>query len=148
MRIVTGTSHTDHNLSAGHLAFLESHFKDKKEFFKATVTLPEYLTAVECGLYGPDMGDAPIAEENVTYGVRGNRSCATRFIKNGKARYTRKVTVIAGPAKIGDEEYACVLYTAYGGPEAPREPGDLGLRSMEEITESREFWSKHALVRG
>lgn len=148
MRIVTGTSHTDHNLSAAHLSFLETHFKGRNKFFIETVEIPQTMQAVQCGLYGPDMGDGPIAEEHVTYGIRGNRTCATRFIKNGEMRFTRKITVVAGPAKIGDEEYACVLYTAYGGPEAPREPGDPGLNSMEDIKKSRDYWSKHALVKG
>jgi hypothetical protein len=39
----------------------------------------------------------------------------------------------------------CVLFTAYGGPAAPREPGDSSIASWEELTQSRRFWAQHAL---
>ena len=43
------------------------------------------------------------------------------------------------------DEHACILYTSYGGPKAPREPGDLTIESWEAIVEAREFWAQHAL---
>lgn len=79
-----------------------------------------------------------------------------------EAPKSRLVTVIAGPhtacpaggactgATCADYdshvEHACVLYTAYGGPQAPREPGDPSIKSWEELVASREFWSQHALL--
>lgn len=37
-----------------------------------------------------------------------------------------------------------ILYTAFGGPLAPREPGDPDLPA-EERAESEAFWAEHAL---
>lgn len=58
------------------------------------------------------------------------------------SRQTRLLTVIAGPHE-GD---GCVLYTAHGGPAAPREPWDPSLNDdAAALEESRAFWSVHAL---
>lgn len=38
------------------------------------------------------------------------------------------------------------IFTAYGGPCAPREPGDATLSSDEEKKESADFWAQHALA--
>lgn len=75
----------------------------------------------------------------------------------------RMVTVIAGPHKLtcgcqvsgrrdcqDCEGYGTVnetvLNTAYGGPCAPRSPGDADIKSWDELLESRKFWSEHALI--
>ena len=39
-------------------------------------------------------------------------------------------------------KYACVLYTMYGGPVAPQEPGDPNCKNLGD---SEAFWSQHAL---
>jgi hypothetical protein len=44
----------------------------------------------------------------------------------------------------GKIKHACILYTAFGGPLTPKEPGDATL-SGEERQESFKFWSQHAL---
>jgi hypothetical protein len=54
----------------------------------------------------------------------------------------RTVTVIGGP----DDKGSVILYTAFGGPSALREPWDPGL-TEEERYESQRFWSEHALSR-
>jgi len=51
------------------------------------------------------------------------------------------VTIIAGP----HEGHSCILYTAYGGPAAPREAADPYIESEEEREASRAFWAVHAL---
>lgn len=102
--------------------------------------MPDALEPLECGLHGPIMGDEPISETEVTYAVRGKRCTASRFIDRPK-RPTRQVTVIAGE----HDGRQCVLFTAFGGPSAPREPGDSTLKSWEEVCESRKFWAEHAL---
>lgn len=90
---------------------------------------------------------------HVSYGKRGDRPYESRLI-DLPARPTRKVTVIAGPhdEKCPDCEnglrvmkhtggesvgpcatcnssgrlhHACIVYTAFGGPVTPQEPGDL-----------------------
>lgn len=135
-------SHLDHNLSSEHFEWLLKEFADKTAFFIATVTLPDHLGSVPCGLYGPVMGDDPIPEALVRYGVRGaNRKCATRLV-DLPLRMTRQLTVVGGPL---DDENPCILYTSYGGPAAPREPGDLTITTWEQVVESRAFWADHAL---
>lgn len=137
---LAAASHLDHNLTPEHVAWLLAQFADKDAFFIATVELPENLAPLECGLYGPTVGDEPVAEADVTYAIRGARKCASRMTAR-PVRPTRLVTVIAGP----HEDKPCVLYTAYGGPAAPREPGDLTIPSWEEIQKARAFWAEHAL---
>jgi hypothetical protein len=134
-------SHLDHGVSAAHLSWILQQYALRESFFIETVNLPSHLSSLSSALVGPIMGDAPVPESDVFYTVRGARKCASRMIKR-KPRETRQITVIAGPH--GDNP--CVLFTAYGGPSAPREPGDLSLSSFEEIVASREFWRDHALA--
>lgn len=133
-------SHLDHNLSQEHIAWLLALFADRDGFFIETVVIPDELGSLECGLYGPVMGDEPVAEADVTYAVRGKRRCASRLVGR-PMRPTRFVTVVAGPF----EDKPCVLFTAYGGPSAPREPGDTTIDTWGGVKDSREFWSEHAL---
>jgi hypothetical protein len=44
----------------------------------------------------------------------------------------------------GKRKHACIVYTMYGGPLAPQEPGDPGCRDVDA---SKAFWSEHALTR-
>lgn len=148
MLIVTSESHLDHNLTTAQLAWVLKECVNEEGFFIKTFTLPASLGTVECGLYGPIMGDAPVAEEDVHYTVRGNRHpIQSRMVKLG-ARKVSALTVIGGPnhgcftCGMGD----CILYTTYGGPVAPREPGDAGLKTDAERAEAAAFWAVHALA--
>lgn len=134
-------SHLDHGLKQEQIDWLLDRFKDKNEFFIETVTLPEELGNVPCGLYGPAMGDTPIHASEVDYKIRGDRTYPSRIIE-APLRLVRNVTVIAGP----HEDEPCIIYTAFGGPLAPKEPGDPRLEDHERA-ESEKFWSEHALVR-
>ena len=43
-----------------------------------------------------------------------------------------------------------VMYTCYGGPSAPREPGDMYFQlpgKEEELAASKKFWAVHALAK-
>ena len=51
------------------------------------------------------------------------------------------MTVIGGP----DANGLTILYTAYGGPAAPREPWDPG--STSSAREAQRFWSEHGRLR-
>ena len=53
------------------------------------------------------------------------------------------MTVVAGP----HDGHPCVLYTAYGGPIAPREPWDPALTDTLgiDLAASLTFWREHAL---
>ena len=141
MLVISKDSHLDHGVTPAHVEWLNYYFSHKDSFFIATVELPAHLEDLTSGLYGPMEGDLPVEEEEVHYAIRGQRKCATRTVKRPKRR-TRFVTVVAGP----HEDRPCVLYTAYGGHEAPREPGDLTLKTWEEVLESRSFWKVHALA--
>jgi hypothetical protein len=136
-------SHLDHALTPAHLEWLLWRFRDRQEFFLETIELPPELPSLECGLHGPLVGDPPVPETEVTYLVRGQRSGPSRLCAR-PPRPTRLLTVIAGP----DGEEPCVLYTAFGGPAAPREGFDVSLQSDEVQQASRAFWEEHALSGG
>lgn len=136
-------SHTDHNMTAAQRDWALDHLKDRTGFFIATLELPPELGTVPCGLYGPLMGDAPVDEADVYYAVRGSRPAASRMTKLPE-RPCRQITVIAGPH--GSDP--CCLYTMFGGPSAPREPFDAGLKTESDKEESRSFWAQHALSAG
>lgn len=124
-------SHLDHALTEAQTAHLLATFADRTAFFIATIELPLELGTVPCGLHGPIMGDPPLAELEVTHAVRGDRAWKSRLVDRA-ARQVRTVTVIAGP-HAGEP---CVLYTAFGGPLAPQEPGDVR-RQLEELERKR-----------
>ena len=138
--IITKDSHLDHGLTAAHIALITDRFASKEApFFIETVTIPVELPALLCDLYGPLMGDASVAETDVTYAVRGSRPGASRLVVRPK-RSTLKLTIVGGM-----HEGQCILFTAYGGPVAPREPFDPSL-SPEEKVASEAFWAEHALA--
>ena len=138
--IITSVSHLDHNLTVAHVKYILELFKDKNEFFMVTLELPSHLTSLVSNLVGPAAGDAEVTENEVFYMTRGGRPGKSRMI-NRPGRATRHISVIAGP----HNGNACVLYTAFGGPIAPREPWDSSMNE-EEVKNSRDFWSRHALA--
>lgn len=138
--ILPKKSHLDHGLTPQQIGWIVVHFADRTGFFRETVELPADLGTVPSGIYGPIVGDRPVSEKEVFYATRGTRTLKSRLTKR-PPRDTRFVTVIAGP--VGDEP--CALYTAYGGPLAPREPGDPSMNSDAERRESALFWRDHAL---
>jgi hypothetical protein len=127
-------SHLDHGLTKAQVEFILGIDAPAGQVTVQTVELPEDLGTVPCGLHGPVMGDEPVLEADVTYEVRGQRKGASRLVER-PIRSTRIVTVISGP----HEGEPCVLYTAFGGPQAPREPFE------DDSEESQIFWSQHAL---
>lgn len=132
-------SHVDHGLTEAQLCYLLDRFTDRTGFFIETITLPTEQGTVPCGLYGPLMGDSVIGEDEVTYAARGVRTWTSRLV-DLPPRQQHEVTVIAGP----HDGHACVLYTAFGGPAAPQEPGDAGCK---DPVESATFWRDHALAK-
>jgi hypothetical protein len=141
-------SHVDHGLSKAQLDWLLEKFASRDAFFIETVVLPSELGTVPCGLYGPEMGDNAIEESSVVYGRRGNREYKSRLLNItplGSPYGTRAVnivTVIAGP----HDDLPCVLFTAFGGPLAPKEPNDPTLKD-DEREKSVAFWLTHALAK-
>ncbi|HUT16609.1 MAG TPA: hypothetical protein VMY98_10230 [Anaerolineae bacterium] len=135
-------SHVDHGLSGQQLGWILGLMSGPVPggLFIKTVELPAELGTAPCALYGPDMGDGPVPEAAVHYAKRGDRAYDSRLIRL-PARQTRLVTVVAGP----HEEHDCILYTAYAGPAALREPGDATIPS-HELGASRTYWKLHALA--
>lgn len=132
-------SHIDHGLTKAQVAWLLARHADKVAFFIETVRLPADLGTAPCGIHGPVMGNEPVPESEVHYAVRGGRPNESRMC-NRPVQQTSFVTVIAGP----HDDQPCILFTAYGGPCAPREPGDPNLPE-EEREASVAFWAEHAL---
>ncbi len=134
--------HADHGIDAATLLWALSHLTTDG-FFNRTLTLPESHIGVSCGLYGPSVGDAPIADD-ATYMVvrnpeRGGVNPPARMTSQ-PLRPTRLLTFIG--SKEGDN---VTIYTSYGGPAAPRLPGDSTLTTEEEKAEAVAFWATHAL---
>lgn len=130
-------SHLDHLLTPAQVEFLLERFKDRDGSFAETIEFPPELGTVPCSLHGPIMGDDPIPDEEVFRIPRGVRTWSSRLTSR-RPRPVRQVTVIAGP----HDGHACVLYTAFGGPLAPQEPGDP---TCKDVAASSEFWAAHAL---
>lgn len=161
-------SHVDHGLTEDQLRYLLDRFADRDSFFAETITLPKDLGTVPCGLYGPTVGDPAIREDEITHAPRGTRAWNSRLV-DLPPRQQHEVTVIAGPHEEpcwhcdgsggigswkdripcatcdhGKIRHPCVLYTAFGGPIAPQEPGDPGCKDVDESTK---FWRDHALAK-
>lgn len=135
-------SHLDHSLSFAHLQLLLEKFGEEEGFAIRQLELPAGME-LPSGIYGPIVGDSPVTDDSVTTMVRGNRPNPSRMVKK-PTRPSKTATVIYGP----DAKGQTVLYTCYGGPAAPREPGDASLKTPEEIQESKDFWAVHALAIG
>ena len=110
--------------------------------FVKTITLPDGAPDVDCALYGPIMGDPPVEDEIVTLMSRNGREVKSRMVDAPK-RPSRLVTVI-GMAK---PDGTVLVFTAYGGPAAPREPSDASIETDELRAEAAAFWKDHALAR-
>ncbi len=140
--IIHPDSHLDHGLAPEIVEYIRQRFADREAPFTETFDLPGSLPDATCALYGPLVGDEPVGNGEVVMLQRGERPGLSRMVPY-PARATRKVTVIAGP-HAGEP---CVLYTAFGGPAAPREPWDPTLTEAGRA-ESVAFWAQHALAVG
>lgn len=137
---VVADSHLDHNLPTSVIEHILAKYGDRTGFFIDSFELPAELGEVECNLHGPVVAEPAVLENEAIYMRRGDRRWVSRMCARKPVK-TRWVTVIAGPG--GDE--SCVLYTAYGGPKAPREPGDPDLKDATEFRKAQDFWAVHAL---
>jgi hypothetical protein len=146
LNIISG-SHLDHALTMQHLRFILATFGNRDGFFAETVAMPPELPPLPCGLRGPAVGGDPVPDAHVQMVCRPGRTYPSRVIlpafmpEHIWNLESRVLTVIAGP--VGD--LPCVLFTAYGGPLAPREPGDPSLPE-DQREASIEFWKTHALA--
>lgn len=135
-------SHVDHGLSEDQLAWALGRVRELASpsgVTVSTVCLPAELGTVPCGLYGPAMGDEPVRDGH--YQRRGDRPGESHVVV-APSRPTQRVTVIVGPHEGVD---GLVLYTAFGGPAAPREPWDPSLDDAGRAA-SEAYWRDHALA--
>jgi len=137
---IVEASHCDHGLTEAHKAFLLEKYSEANGFFIETFELADSLGELDCALYGPIMGDAEV--EGGFYEKRKGRDNVSRLVSR-PLRPTRQITVIAGP----HEKDSCVLFTAFGGPLAPKEVDDPTLND-EDRAASVKFWDAHALATG
>lgn len=79
------------------------------------------------------------AEDEIVYAKRKNRDTYTRFTTSQRPRDCATVTICL--ERLNDAEYN--LASAWIGYIGPSFPGDIN-----ETPDSREYWSKHALVWG
>jgi len=132
-------SHLDHGVSKEQMDYVLKQLGDTNGLTIRTISLPGSLGTVPLALYGPAVGDKPVPESEVHYGHRGGNRGVSRLV-DWPMRKTGKVTVVVGP--YGDKP--AVLYTIYGGPNAPQELSDPNL-SESKRGEAEEFWKAHAL---
>lgn len=161
-------SHLDHHLTPEQIRHIEERFAGRAEFFIETIELPDELGMVPCGLHGPVMGDAPVPDAEVTRAKRGDRAYTSRLCDrtarqtnkvtviagpheetcprcNGtKIWYGHSIPPDNGPWHCNDcddhckVQHACILYTSFGGPQAPQEPGDIRAQLEAAELERRE----------
>lgn len=131
--------HADHGVTESTLMWAIAQIGGSG-FFLQTFTLPDAHPDLMNALYGPSSGDEPVSDEDVHFVKRSEDRPESRMVKLPK-RPTRLLTVIG---ILGDGEVT--IFTAYGGPVAEREPGDVTLRTDEEKAAAVAFWSTHALA--
>jgi hypothetical protein len=145
---LTDDSHRDHGVGIGvtvHLlaAAAEERAKDTRgpnATTIVTVELPEVLGTVPCALVGPIMGDPPVTDAFMRR--RPGREGDSRMVR-APLRDVRTATIIAG-----QHAGRVIMYTAFGGPLAPREPWDPALTTDDARETSAAFWAVHALATG
>lgn len=142
---ISPDSHLDHNLTAQHIRFILDRFALHVGESAETVELPHWLPPLPCALYGPLMGDPDVDPNDVVYRQRGTRPWVSPIVIK-PTRPTRLLSVVIGPDErwVGGLEMdrPTVLYTAFGGPLAPQEPGDP---NCKDVAASEDFWLRHAL---
>jgi hypothetical protein len=83
---------------------------------------------------------SPADEGDIVWARRVNRVAYSRFIRGRPAIPTRLVSItLAKPSDVW------LVYTAYFGTPAPKEPTDPRITEAE-LAESLAFWKTHALV--
>jgi hypothetical protein len=158
--IISPKSHLDHGLVSGHITLIAMALEGRENgFCILQLDIPTSLPPLECGLRGPTVGTPPVLDKYTRMSTRGDRKWASRVfdvtvsldigstgrIYGRGTEYpglldkleVRKMVAIVGPDG--------TLFTAYGGPLAPREPGDTSMNAQER-EESIAFWNEHALV--
>ena len=140
-RLMEGVTlfHADHGIGDDQLKYIVDQLREKvaEGFFIQQIQLSDQ---VPCGLYGPEMGDPPVGDDEVEMVSRSaDRPWKDRMIDK-PMRPVDYVQAIG--TKAGDE---LTIYTIYGGPLAPQNPDDPDNHDAEG---AKKFWSEHALSKG
>lgn len=77
-------------------------------------------------------------DDQIIYAKRVGRSIYTRFVKNREPIPMNLISIILSKVSDGYD-----LFSTWVGPKVPQFPGD-----ERETPDSKEFWSKHALIWG
>lgn len=135
--------HADHGMTDELVRELVSRVSPA-EFFAKTLELPEGVPDAMSAIHGPIAGDPPVPDAEVVMKQRSSDRPMSRMVARAP-RPTRKVTIIGSFEPDG----SVTVYTCFGGPLAPREPGDESMAGDEAaIAESKAFWAQHALSLG
>ena len=111
--------HADHGITDDQMAHIQASLAASvKEdgFFIVEGKIPTELGSVPCGLYGPAMGDEPVADHSVIMEERGDRPYADRMLDapSRPVNYVQSIGIREGTK--------FTLFTVYGGPLAPNTP--------------------------
>ena len=130
--------HDDHGLPAVALLEVGAHIGAMKANGQTGFYVTTVKTSVDVpsALWGPDAGDPPIEEIDVSYVSRGDRPWKDRTVEMWD-RPSREVQVVLFISEEGVE-----VFTAYGGPRAPQHPEDPSNADPEG---ARAWWAEHAL---
>lgn len=161
-KLLPGQTHLDHGLTRAQLGYVlascggKLYEEAKKNNNAVTLDLPPELGTVWCGLYGPAMDDLPVGEEEVHYDHRGDREWKSRLVDRPRRSIDYVTAIILPEWQVKQEDppgpdsllvVDWYLLTAYGGPPAPREPGDPSLPpDSPELADAIDFWRYHALA--
>lgn len=108
---------------------------------KIEYTAPFMMTGVDFDrVIGKDTCVKVTEEDDVRMMYRKNHTGKTPIVFGREPDDSNHLNI-----GICDDGGDAVLFTAFVGKSAPKEPWDKNIRSEEERLEAEEFWSKHAL---
>ena len=146
-RAFTNLGHADHDMPQSVIDWAFTHPDimriEPGQFVSVCLDLPVDLASVPSALYGPEAGDSPVADNEVTLEIRGNRKGPSRLIDKPH-RPARRVAVIG--IRGG---WCFTMYGTQASEPSPREPWDASLKEAgeQELKASQEFWASHALAK-
>jgi hypothetical protein len=137
-----------HQITPEHIEWLSQQPDVMAAKGPVTLTMPDHLPTLPNALVGPASGHEPVGSDHpgVYMANRGGGRTHDSKMMQGEHRRTSTITAIVRPHKETGRPF---LITAFGGVNAPLEPGHPALNDNEEKRkESEAFWSQHALLSG
>lgn len=134
--------HADHGIKEAHMRLIDALMAGREGFFIEALPLGSLSGTLQSALYGPSVGDAPVADSEVVYEVRGDRAGPSRLIDRPQRPADHMVVIGIG----GDDPKVFTAYGNIGDRIAPREWWDASMKP-HETAEAAAFWREHALAR-